>query len=136
MISSKAQISLEYLLIALAVISILSILIYQITNLYSKNITAIDNLELKNTHKDLQNTLNLLKLQPKAITTLTINPQTEWNFQTTTQNTLKINNKNKEYIVTSNNIVVLKFKKIKTSATITIEKSNNKIILDYKTLEK
>jgi len=135
-INSKAQISLEYLLIALAIISILSILIYQITNLYSKNITAIDNIELKNTTKNIQDTFNLLKLQPKAITTLTINPQTKWNFQTLTQNTLKISNKNKEYTITSNNIIILKFQQINTTGTITIEKNNNKIIIDYKTQEK
>ena len=129
--SSKAQVSLEYLLIALAIISVLSILIYQITNLYNKNIQAIDNLELKNTSKNIQDTLDLFNLQPKGIMEISINPQQNWYLETTKSNLLKIKNKNKEYSINSNNNLFLKTKQITKPGQIVIEKKDNRIIISY-----
>lgn len=101
MISQKAQISLEYILIAFAIISVLSMLSYQIINIYNKNIDAIDNKKLKNLKQDLEESLKLSESMPNFYKEIEINPEKFWKIHKI-NNKLILENKTKEYIITSN----------------------------------
>ncbi len=131
--NSKAQISLEYILIALAVIAVISAITLSVTNLYSKNITAIDNKAIKNTAKELQSMLNIAELQPNFKSYIIINPLTEWEINKEQSNII-LSNKNKEYLITSKNNIILYIKTIKKDTKIIVEKKDNIININIEEL--
>lgn len=126
----KGQVSIEYLLITLSVITVLSLIIIQATTLYSKNITQIDNKSLKNTYEKIQGTIDISYLLDNYYIEIETNPEKEWTLNKITDNKYTLKNKNKEYIIES-------YDKIKTNikiinGTISIKKENNIITIEQK----
>jgi len=126
-VNNKAQVSLEYILIILAIVSLLSILMWQVFSLYSKNIEAIDNNELKKTSDRIQVICDNFYLQPKAQEIIIINNQKDWSMESTQNNLLRIKNENKEYLITCSNQINIINKTIYVKDKIIIKKENNKI---------
>lgn len=128
----KAQVSLEFILLSLAVITILSIIITQATILYSKNIDVIDNRELKNTSEKIQSIINIVELLENYKDEIYIYPQKDWKFIKIDDFSFKIENKDKEYIIESNDKIYLYLDEIFKSEKIIIKKQENKIYIEQK----
>ncbi len=130
--NQKAQVSLEYILIALAIVVVLSLIIMQATILYSKNINIIDNRELKNTFEKIQANLDIIELLENYIEEINVYPEKTWYFEKINEKEIKIFNENKEYLINSNKPIILNFREIKKEEIIIIKKENNKIYIELK----
>jgi len=61
-VNEKAQVSLEYILISLSIVVVLSLIIIQATSLYSKNMQIIDNREIKSFSEKLQGNIDISEI--------------------------------------------------------------------------
>jgi len=132
-VNQKAQVSLEYILIALATVIVLSLIILQATTLYSKNIQQIDNKELKSTYDKIQGNLNILELTNNYYEEIKVYPQSTWSLTKNNASEYILSNKNKEYTIYTTEKIQTQIKEIKTESIIIIKKEDNKIYLEIKT---
>lgn len=91
----KGMVSLEYVLIFSGALSVLFLISATIVSLYDKNITAIDNQRLKNTCKEINQTIELFELMPLAKKEIEANNLSVWVFEKKNNETT-LKNKNKE----------------------------------------
>jgi hypothetical protein len=134
-VSRKGQISTEYLLIMLAVVASLSFVVYEVSILYEKNITAIDNREFNELCDWLQSTVNLFELQPNARTEIEIKSLQAWTIEQNTTKSILLQNKSKECLIKSNYQIIPAETKIDGKATIALEKRIDKMYLDITIIE-
>lgn len=128
----KGQVSLEYILITLAVVSILSLVIFQATILYTKNLTLIDNKELKNTYEKIQGRIDITELLENYNDEFYINPQKTWDFEQINSKKIKLSNQEKEYIIESIDDMLLNINNLDKKQKIIIKKENKKIYIENK----
>ncbi len=131
--NQRAQVSLEYILIALSTVIVLSLIVFQATTLYSRNIKQIDNRELKDTYEKIQNDLDIIELTSNYYNEIVVYPQTSWTFKKINNLEYKLYNKEKEYLIKTSESINLKIKKINTESIIIIKKENKKISIELKT---
>jgi uncharacterized protein (UPF0333 family) len=132
-VNQRAQVSLEYILIALSTVIVLSLIVFQATTLYSRNIKQIDNRELKDTYEKIQNDLDIIELTSNYYNEIVVYPQTSWTFKKINNLEYKLYNKEKEYLIKTSESINLKIKKINTESIIIIKKENKKISIELKT---
>jgi len=130
-ILKKAQVSVEYILIALGVVVMLSIITLSVINIYSKNTTAIDNSSLKSTSDKLQEFFNICELQPNFKNTIIFNTYSDWKLRNNGVHSVILSNNNKKYIITTKDSVLLTTKYLTKNKkyNLIIKKSNNKITI-------
>lgn len=129
--SEKAQVSVEYILIALGVVVMLSIITLSVINIYSKNTVLIDDASLKSTSNKLQESFNVCELQPNFKRVITFNTYSDWKIKNNGVHTVILSNKNKQYINTTKDSVLLISKHLikNTKYNLIINKSNNRITI-------
>ncbi len=130
--NQKAQVSLEYILITLAIVVVLSLIVIQATSLYSRNIKAIDNRAIKEAYEKIQGNIDISEILENYTEEIILMPEREWNFEKIKNNKYKIYNEDKEYILESINEINFYFKNIKEETTIVFKKENNKITIEKK----
>ncbi|MDD3178037.1 MAG: hypothetical protein PHR26_00800 [Candidatus ainarchaeum sp.] len=130
MISQKAQISLEYILIALTILSVLSMLSYQIITIYNKNIETIDNKKLKNLYTQLQENLDFSENMPEYYKSITIDTEKEWEIYKSGKEIIIINKFKKYSINTNQDIKIIKTKMFDKNKII-IKKTNDIITITF-----
>lgn len=128
--NEKAQVSLEYILISLSVVIVLSLIVIQATSLYSKNIKIIDNREIKSFYEKLQANINISESLENYSEEINVFPQREWNLKKE-GNKYKLSNEDKEYFLESTDEIKINFLEIK-EGTIIFKKENKKIYLEKK----
>ena len=133
----KAQVSIEYILIALGVVVMLSIITLSVVNIYSKNTIAIDNSSLKNTSDKLQESLNICELQPNFKSTIIFNTYNDWKLKSSGSHSIVLSNKSKKYVNTTKDNILLTSKNLKknTKYNLIIKKSNNRITIDVEEIK-
>lgn len=131
MMLKKAQVSIEYILIALGVVVMLSIITLSVINIYSKNTVLMDNASLKSTSDKLQESFNTCELQPNFKRVITFNTYSDWKIRNNGVHTVILSNKNKKYIIKTNDSVLLITKHLirNTKYDLVINKSNNRITI-------
>jgi len=132
MILKKAQVSVEYILIALGVVVMLSIITLSVINIYSKNTVLMDNASLKSTSGKLQESFNTCELQPNFKRTITFNTYSDWKIRNNGVHSIILSNKNKQYVSKTNDSVLLITKHLirNTKYDLVINKSNNRITIN------
>ncbi|MFH0906489.1 MAG: hypothetical protein V1824_04085 [archaeon] len=133
-LNKKGLVSLEYLLIFLAVISVLSIIIYQAINLYEKNLEIIDKQNLNEFYNNLQQAIELSEIENNFSYIIDLKPLSNWEIENKTLRSITLKNKTKEYIITSSTFEIVLSKEIisKTDSKIILEKKNSKIYITIK----
>lgn len=129
-VTQKGQISLEYILIALSIVVILSLIVIQATSLYSKNMQLIDDREIKYAFEKIQGSIDVSYLLENYYQEIKVTPRTEWTFEKRNDKRYKIYNKNKEYFIESLEKINLDFKKIEKETTIIIRKENKRTYIE------
>ncbi len=128
--NQKAQVSLEYILISLSIVVVLSLIIIQATSLYSKNMQIIDNREIKSFSEKLQGNIDISEMLENYSEEINASPKKTWTIEKE-GNKYKISNEEKEYFIESNIELEIDFKEIKEE-TILFIKENKKIYLEKK----
>lgn len=128
--NQKAQVSLEYILISLSIVVVLSLIIIQATSLYSKNMQIIDNREIKSFYEKLQGNIDISEMLENYSEEINASPKKTWTIEKE-GNKYKISNEEKEYFIESNIEIKIDFKEIKEE-TILFIKENKKIYLEKK----
>jgi len=131
-VNQKAQISLEYILIALSIVVILSLIVIQATSLYSKNIRLIDDRELKYTYEKIQGNIDIGYLLENYYEEINITPRSDWNIKRINDYKYTLSNENKEYLIESLEKIDISFRDVKKETTIVIKKENKKIYIEKK----
>ncbi len=131
-VNQKAQVSLEYILITLSVVVVLSLIVIQSSTLYSKSIKQIDNRNLKEAYEKIQGNLDLLELLENYSEEITILPKRKWKFEKINPQKYRLSNKDKEYIIESNSQINTDIKHLEKEEIIIIKKQNKKIYLEVK----
>jgi hypothetical protein len=126
----KGQVSIEYLLITLSVITVLSLIILQATTLYSKNIIQIDNKALKNTYEKIQSSIDICYLLDNYYIEIETSPEKDWFFERINDNKFILKNKHKEHTIESLDKIKTNIKII--NGTISIKKENKMITIEQK----
>jgi hypothetical protein len=126
----KGQVSIEYLLITLSVITVLSLIILQATTLYSKNIIQIDNKALKNTYEKIQSSIDICYLLDNYYIEIETSSEKDWFFERINDNKLILKNKHKEHTIESLDKIKTNIKII--NGTISIKKENKIITIEQK----
>jgi hypothetical protein len=129
-VNQKAQVSLEYILISLSIVVVLSLIIIQATSLYSKNMQIIDNREIKSFYEKLQGNIDISEMLENYSEEINASPKKTWTIEKE-GNKYKISNEEKEYFIESNIEIKIDFKEIKEE-TILFIKENKKIYLEKK----
>jgi len=132
--NEKAQVSLEYILIVGAVVSLLLIIVTTSGVLYKKNISAIDDRELIKVGEKLQHILDTLELMPAGTETIIVNPENTWTieYKDYLKKTIILSNGNKEKPISSISDIYLEKNSISGKSEININKMDNKIYIDIK----
>ncbi len=132
--TEKAQVSLEYILIVGAVVSLLLIIVTTSGVLYKKNISAIDDRELLKIGDKLQYILDTMELMPAGNETITVNPENTWTieYKDYSKKTILLGNGNKEKPISSISDIYLEKNSISGKSEIIINKMDNKIYIDIK----
>lgn len=130
--NQRAQVSLEYILITLSIVVILSLIIIQAGFLYSKNITQIDNRNLKDAYEKIQSNLDIVELLEYYYEEITVYPKSTWYFEKLNNNTYKLYNKHKEYSLNFNQKINLNINNIKNESIIIIKKENKVVYVEIK----
>jgi hypothetical protein len=132
--NEKAQVSLEYILIVGAVVSLLLIIVTTSGVLYKKNISAIDDRELIKVGEKLQYILDTLELMPAGNETIIVNPENTWTieYKDYLKKTIILSNGNKEKPISSISDIYLEKNSISGKSEININKMDNKIYIDIK----
>jgi len=127
----KAQVSIEYILIALGVVVMLSIITLSVINIYSKNTVLMDNASLKSTSDKLQESFNTCELQPNFKRTITFNTYSDWKIKNNGVHSIILSNKNKQYISKTKDSILLITKHLirNTKYDLIINKSSNRITI-------
>ncbi|MDD4110771.1 MAG: hypothetical protein PHS54_04380 [Clostridia bacterium] len=128
--NQKAQVSLEYILISLSIVVVLSLIIIQATSLYSKNMQIIDNREIKSFYEKIQGNIDISEMLENYSEEINASPKKTWTIEKE-GNKYKISNEEKEYFIESNIELEIDFKEIKEE-TILFIKENKKIYLEKK----
>lgn len=128
--NQKAQVSLEYILISLSIVVVLSLIIIQATSLYSKNMQIIDNREIKSFSEKLQGNIDISEMLENYSEEIQALPKKTWTIEKINDK-YKISNEEKEYFIESNIELEIDFKEIKEE-TILFIKENKKIYLEKK----
>ena len=128
--NQKAQVSLEYILISLSIVVVLSLIIIQATSLYSKNMQIIDNREIKSFSEKLQGNIDISEMLENYSEEINASPKKTWTIEKE-GNKYKISNEEKEYFLESNIEIKVDFREIKEE-TILFIKENKKIYLEKK----
>ncbi len=128
----KGQVSLEYILIVGAVVSLLLIIVTSSSMLYKKNISAIDDRELIKTGAELQNILDTLELMPTGTEKIIVIPEWTWTieYKDYLKKTIILSNGNKEKPISSISDIYLEKKSISEKSEIIINKIDNKIYIN------
>jgi len=129
-VNQKAQVSLEYILISLSIVVVLSLIIIQATSLYSKNMQIIDNREIKSFSEKLQGNIDISEMLENYSEEINASPKKTWTIEKE-GNKYKISNEEKEYFLESNIEIKVDFREIKEE-TILFIKENKKIYLEKK----
>jgi hypothetical protein len=134
---NKGQVSLEYILIVGAVISLLLIIVTTSSILYKKNISAIDDRELLVVGDKLQEILDTLELMPAGIEKIIITPENTWilEYKDYSKKTIILGNGNKEKSISSISDIYLENNSISAKSEIIINKMDNKIYIDIKMVD-
>jgi hypothetical protein len=132
-VNQKAQVSLEYILISLSIVVVLSLIIIQATTLYSKNIKTIDNRELKKFYQQIQENIDISQMLENYSQEIEVVNQREWNIEKINEK-YKISNEDKEYFIESYTEININFTKIDND-TLIFKKENNKIYLEKLSLK-
>lgn len=128
--NEKAQVSLEYILISLSIVVVLSLIIIQATSLYSKNMQIIDNREIKSFYEKIQDNIDISEMLENYSEEIQALPKKTWTIEKINDK-YKISNEEKEYFIESNIEIKVDFKEIKEE-TILFIKENKKIYLEKK----
>lgn len=130
--NQKAQVSLEYILITLAIVVVLSLIVIQATSLYSRNIKSIDNRAIKEAYEKIQANIDISEILENYTEEITLMPEREWNFEKINNNRYKIFNEDREYTLESINEITFYFTTIKEETKIIFKKENKKITIEKK----
>ncbi|NCP72482.1 hypothetical protein GW835_03785 [archaeon] len=128
--NEKAQVSLEYILISLSIVVVLSLIIIQATSLYSKNMQIIDNREIKSFSEKLQGNIDISEILENYSEEIQALPKKTWTIEKI-DSKYKISNEEKEYFLESNIEIKVDFREIKKE-TILFRKENKKIYIEKK----
>jgi hypothetical protein len=129
-VNQKAQVSLEYILISLSIVVVLSLIIIQATSLYSKNMQIIDNREIKSFSEKLQGNIDISEMLENYSEEIQALPKKTWTIEKINDK-YKISNEEKEYFLESNIEIKVDFREIKEE-TILFRKENKKIYIEKK----
>jgi hypothetical protein len=131
-VNQKAQVSLEYILITLSVVVVLSLIVIQASILYSKNINQIDNRNLKDAYEKIQGNIDISELLENYLEEITLLPKSKWSFEKINNYKYRVFNEDKEYFIESNYKINTNIKSIEKEEIIIIKKENKKIYIETK----
>jgi hypothetical protein len=125
----KGFISLEYILIFAALLTIFSIFLITINNLYSNNLEVIDTKNLQSIKTNIQDIISFQELQTTSLNKIIISPKDCWNINKINNQKIIIKNNIKEYKIFTNNSFIVNNIDICSKQQLVIETNNNKIHL-------
>jgi hypothetical protein len=125
----KGFISLEYILIFAALLTIFSIFLITINNLYSNNLEVIDTKNLQSIKTNIQDIISFQELQTTSLNKIIISPKDCWNINKINNQEIIIKNNIKEYKIFTNNSFIVNNIEICSKQQLVIETNNNKIHL-------
>lgn len=125
--NQKAQVSLEYILLTLSVVVVLSLIIVQVSILYTKNLKAIEQKELKTFYEKLQASIDVSESLENYTQEMYIKPQKEWSLKKNKENYV-LSNQTQSYEIKSYTSIQINFTSLKKGKVI-FKKENKKISL-------
>jgi len=129
--NTKAQVSLEYILIVGAVVSLLLVIVTSSSILYKKNLSAIDDRELIRTGENIQQIIDTFELMPTGKEKVIITPEQTWTitYKDYLKKTIILSNGNKEKPIISISDIYLEKKEVSEKSEIIITKIDDKIYI-------